>query len=184
MLGIDPAANVARRRRSAACRRSSSSSASSSPSGSSARAGRADLVLGNNVLAQVPGPQRLRRAASRSCSRPAARRRSSSRTSRGCSRASSTTRSTTSTSRTSRSTTIREIFAAHGLDGRRRRGAPEPRRLAARLRAARGGGRSALEPAVAELVAREEAEGLRDPERYARFAERGRRSRSARCSSC
>ena len=64
--------------------------------------GRADLVLGNNVLAQVPGPERLRPRRRDPARARAARRPSSSRTSRGCSTACSTTRSTTSTSRTSR----------------------------------------------------------------------------------
>ena len=54
MLGIDPAANVARQRRSAACRRSSSSSASSWRERLVGEGRHADLVLGNNVLAQVP----------------------------------------------------------------------------------------------------------------------------------
>ena len=44
----------ARRPRSAACRRSSSSSARDSPSGSSSEGRRASLIVGNNVLAQVP----------------------------------------------------------------------------------------------------------------------------------
>ena len=97
-------------------------------------------------------PERLRRRRRDPARARAAPRPSSSRISPGCSTASSTTRSTTSTSRTSRSSTIREVFAAHGLDGRRRRGAAEPRRLAPRLRAPTRP--TAREPiaAVAELA--------------------------------
>ena len=81
-------------------------------------------------------------------------------------------------------TTIREVFAAHGLRVDRRRGAPDPRRLAPRLRRATTRMRREAVAAVAELLAREEAEGLRDPERYRRFAERGRgvEARAARAA--
>jgi hypothetical protein len=66
-------------------------------------------------------------------------------------------------------TSIREIFAAHGLD------VVDVEELASHggsLRVYAGHASEGREPsvAVAELVAREDAEGVRDPERYRRFA--------------
>ncbi len=66
-------------------------------------------------------------------------------------------------------TSIREIFAAHGLAVVDVEELAKPRRVAPGLRGARLEDRVPA-PAVAELVTREEAEGLRDPERYRRFA--------------
>ena len=108
---------------------------------------------------------------SRSCSRRAERRRSSFRTSRGCSRACSTTRSTTSTSRTSR--------CSRSARRSPRTGSPSSTSRSFRATAARSAStsrthRRAREPSDrgrASVLAREEADGLRDPERYRRFAD-------------
>ena len=170
-----------RPRRSAASRRWSSSSASSSPSGSSPKAGAPISIVGNNVLAQVPDLNDFV-AGRRSCSRPDG----------------TATFEFPHLARLLESIQYDTIYHEHfsyfslsthpgGLRRARarrgrRRGAPEPRRLAPRLCAHAEQGRCAL-GAVAELLAREESEGLRDPERTARFA-RTSRSRSGRCSSC
>ena len=66
-------------------------------------------------------------------------------------------------------TSIREIFAAHGLtviDVEEL----ESHGGSLRIYAAHASEDRESSPAVAELVAREETEGLRDPERYRRFA--------------
>ena len=141
-----------------------------------ASAARADLVARQQRARAGARPERLRRAASRSCCAPdgdgdvrvpAPR--------CGCSKGSSTTRSTTSTSRTSRSTTIRRGLRRARARRLRRRGAADARRLAARLRAARRRPRTAPSPRSRELLAREEASGLRDRRSAtARFAERRR----------
>ena len=116
VLGIDPAANVARGGRGARCadaRRVLRRRARAS--GWSRRGGRPTSCSATTCSPRCP-TSTTSSAASRSCSPRAAPRRSSSRTSPGCSRACSTTRSTTSTSPTSRSRRSGEVFAAHGLD--------------------------------------------------------------------
>ncbi len=71
VLGIEPAANVAEAARGArACRRWSTSSGARRRGGWSPRAGRADLLAGNNVLAQVPDLNDFVAGHRRSCSRP------------------------------------------------------------------------------------------------------------------
>ena len=72
-----------RSRSSAASRPRSPSSARRPPRASPADKRQADLLIGNNVLAHVPGPERLRRRDEGCCSRPPARSRWSSRTSSG-----------------------------------------------------------------------------------------------------
>jgi SAM-dependent methyltransferase len=67
-------------------------------------------------------------------------------------------------------TTISEIFAAHGLKVIDVDELPSHGGSLRVYGAHEGDGRDPA-PAVAELVAREEAEGLRDPERYRRFAD-------------
>ena len=75
-------------------------------------------------------------------------------------------------------TTIREVFAAHGL------AVVDVEELAShggslRVYAAQASEGRAPAPAVAELTAREEAEGLLDPERYRRFAHEVEESKRA-----
>ncbi len=74
---------------------------------------------------------------------------------------------------------IRAIFGAQGLDARRRRGAAEPRRLAARVPPARRRGAQPCAAPSPSLLAREDEQGMRDPERYERFAEGVRESKRA-----
>ena len=139
--------------------------------------GHADLVLGNNVLAQVPTSTTSPPASPR-CSRPTARRHSSSRTSQSSWSISSTTRSTTSTSPTSRSIRSARSSASRGSTSSTSR--------SSRATAARCGCSSATprpgDSAVGgrgRLLAREDEQGLRDPESYARFAEGVRESKRA-----
>ena len=75
-------------------------------------------------------------------------------------------------------TTIRDVFAAHGL------AVVDVEELAShggslRVYAAHGSEGREPAPAVAELVAREDAEGLLDPERYRRFAHEVEESKRA-----
>ena len=124
-------------------------------------------------------PERLRRRREDRCSATTGRRRSSSRTCSACSTGSSTTRSTTSTSRTSRSRRSRDPSRARARR-LRRRGAVDARRLAARLRAARRAARTTTTRGRRRAArARGGREGLRSPERYARFAEDVKESKRA-----
>ena len=74
-----------RRPRSAGCRRSSSSSAAQWPSGSRPRGERASLIVGNNVLAQVPDLNDFVGGVAIAARAATERRRSSSRTCSVCS---------------------------------------------------------------------------------------------------
>ena len=79
--------------------------------------------------------------------------------------------------------TVERIFAAHGLDGLRRRGAADPRRLAAHLRAATPTTRRRRSPsASARCATRESAAGCDDLGDYRalRRAGRGDQARAAR----
>jgi hypothetical protein len=73
---------------------------------------------------------------------------------------------------------VTEVFAAHGLD------VYDVEELSThggslRIYAQHAGGPHAATPAVARLLAREEQDGLRTPERYARFAEEVKESKRA-----
>ncbi len=97
---------------------------------------------------------------------------------RGCSTGSSTTRSTTSTSRTSRSrrsarSSTRTVSSVFDVEELPTHGG------SLRVYAQHAGGAAPATDAVAELLAREEREGLRTPERYARFAEDVKESKRA-----
>ena len=167
----------ARRPRSAACRRWSRSSARDRAA--ARRRGQARRARRRQQRAR-PGSrsQRLRRRGARSLLRPTVRRRSSSRTSCGCSTGCSTTRSTTSTSRTSRSRRSREIFAHHGLE------VYDVEELwthggSLRVYAQHAAARTRSGRRSSELLAREDASGLRSLERYARFADEVKESKRA-----
>jgi hypothetical protein len=74
--------------------------------------------------------------------------------------------------------TVAEVFAAHGLD------VYDVEELSThggslRIYAQHAGGPHTPTPAVAELLAREEQDGLRTPERYARFSEEVKESKRA-----
>ena len=75
------------------------------------------------------------------------------------------------------------MFAAHGLDVVDVEELPTHGGSLRVYAAHADGCARAVRLRSAELLAREESEGLLDPERYRRFAERGRASRSGRCSS-
>ena len=80
VLGVEPAANVARAAVAKASRRGSSSSAGAVPTALRAEGRAADLVVANNVLAHVPDLNDFVDGVRRRCWRPRAWRRSSSRT--------------------------------------------------------------------------------------------------------
>ena len=75
-------------------------------------------------------------------------------------------------------TTIREVFAAHGLQVIDVEELPS-HGGSLRIYAAHASAQRETSSAVAELIAREEAEGIRDPERYSRFARDVEKSKRA-----
>ena len=139
-----------------------------------AQTSRADLLIGNNVLAHVPGPQRLRR---RHEAPARARRRDHDGVPAPAApdlRATSSTRSTTSTSPTSRCSTAQRVFAAHGL------ALFDVEELPTHGGSLRIYGRHAEDESrpvserVQELAERERAAGYEDLAIYAGFADRVR----------
>ena len=151
--------------------------------GSLPRSRRADLVARQQRPRAGAGHQRLRRRRRERCSRPRARRRSSSRTWRSCSSTSSTTRSTTSTSRTSRSTRSARSSAHRGSRSSTSRSS---RATAARCASSSRTPRRASSrrpPSRTSSPARTSS-GLRDPADLRAVRRAACASRSARCSSC
>ena len=157
VLGIEPAANVAQGGRGAGHRRRWCEFFGSEPGARSWCDGglRADLVIGNNVLAQVPdlndfvagtadAARRRRGVADDGVPAPAA----------ADGRRTSSTPSTTSTSPTSRSAPRSRIFAAHGLTLFDVEEIAHARRLAAHLRPARRGRVAPVERARREPARR------------------------------
>ena len=143
---------------------------------------RADLIVGNNVLAQVPDlndfvagmthPAQAgrRRHAGVPAHRAADRRRTSS------------TPSTTSTSRTSRCSPSSSMAAPPRPQGDRRRGAPDAWRLAACLSRPRRPARVRSRRPWPSCSAREKAAGLTEIATYRAFAASRCAAPSATCS--
>ena len=140
---------------------------------------RASLIVGNNVLAQVPDLNDFVAGVADPAPRRAARRRSSSRTSSGCSTASSTTRSTTSTSRTSRSRRSSRSCARTASTSTTSRSSRRTAARCASTPSTRGGPHAVERRPSRRCSSARSDEGLRSPERYARFAEDVKESKRA-----